>query len=103
MKVLAVAATAMLPVLAACSDSKPASPDVPSSQAPTQNVSHGPFFPEAPVTRPSSATPSANISSTSWPMGTLMPASWYQCAIGSPHASTRNRQSPSQVAATQAP
>ena len=46
MKVLAVAATAMLPVLAACSDSKPASPDVPSSQAPTQNVSHGPFFPQ---------------------------------------------------------
>ncbi len=43
---LAVAATAMLPVLAACSDPEPASPTVPSSDAPAQGISHGPFFPQ---------------------------------------------------------
>ncbi len=36
----------MLPVLAACSDSEPASPTVPSSEAPAQDISHGPFFPQ---------------------------------------------------------
>ena len=37
--------------------------------------------------RSKSSAPSASISSTSWPRGILMPASWYQCANGSPHAS----------------
>ena len=46
-KVLAVAAAAMIPVFAACSDnSGSTSPSVPESPAPTQNASHGPFFPE---------------------------------------------------------
>jgi hypothetical protein len=45
-KVLAVAAAAVLPALAACSGSKPAGPAVPSTDAPTQNISHGPFFPQ---------------------------------------------------------
>jgi len=43
---LAVAAAAMLPLLVACSDLGPASPEVPSTETPSQNVSHGPFFPE---------------------------------------------------------
>ena len=43
---LIVAAAAMLPLVAACSDSGPASPEVPTTEAPSQNVSHGPFFPE---------------------------------------------------------
>ena len=36
----------MLPVLAACSDSEPASPEVPSTEEAQQAVSHGPFFPQ---------------------------------------------------------
>ena len=47
-KVLAVAAAAMMPVFAACSDnnSGSTSPSAPQSQAPAQNAAHGPFFPE---------------------------------------------------------
>ena len=45
-KLLAVAAAAMIPVLAACSDSEPTSPDVPSSPPTAQGVTHGPFFPQ---------------------------------------------------------
>ncbi|HYR16246.1 MAG TPA: DUF3558 domain-containing protein, partial [Mycobacterium sp.] len=45
-KALAVAAAAMIPVFAACSDSKSNSPAASQSPAPTQNASHGPFFPE---------------------------------------------------------
>ena len=45
-KLLAVAAAAMIPVLAACSNSEPTSPDVPSSPPTAQGVTHGPFFPE---------------------------------------------------------
>jgi Protein of unknown function (DUF3558) len=46
-KALAVAAAAMIPVFAACSDnSGSTSPSVPESPAPTQNATHGPFFPE---------------------------------------------------------
>jgi hypothetical protein len=46
-KVLAVAAAAMIPVFAACSDnSGSSSPSAPQSPAPTQNATHGPFFPE---------------------------------------------------------
>jgi Protein of unknown function (DUF3558) len=45
-KALAVAAAAMVPVFAACSDSKPTSPAVPSTPGPAQNATHGPFFPE---------------------------------------------------------
>ncbi|PRC60291.1 hypothetical protein C6A85_19055, partial [Mycobacterium sp. ITM-2017-0098] len=33
-------------MLAACSDSEPQGPSVPSTDAPSQSVSHGPFFPE---------------------------------------------------------
>ena len=37
----------MIPVFAACSDnSGSTSPSVPESPAPTQNATHGPFFPE---------------------------------------------------------
>ncbi len=43
---LAVVAVAMIPVLAACSDSGSSSPEVPTSEAPEQNITHGPFFPE---------------------------------------------------------
>jgi hypothetical protein len=45
-KALAVAAAAMVPVFAACSDSKPTSAEVSSTSRPTQNATHGPFFPE---------------------------------------------------------
>jgi hypothetical protein len=45
-KALAVAAAAMIPVFAACSDPEPTSPDVPQTSAPEQNASHGPFFPQ---------------------------------------------------------
>ena len=47
-KALAVVATAMVPLLAACSGSdQPASPDVPQSTGgPAPNATHGPFFPE---------------------------------------------------------
>ena len=45
-KALAVAAAAMVPVFAACSDSKPTSPVAPSTSGPGQNATHGPFFPE---------------------------------------------------------
>lgn len=45
-KALAVAAAAILPVLAACSDSDTSSPEVPTTDAPQQNVAHGPFFPQ---------------------------------------------------------
>ena len=38
--------------------------------------------------------PSSNMSSTSMPAGTLMPASWLQVAYGSDQPSTRKRQSP---------
>ena len=50
-----------------------------------------------------SSAPSAMTSSTSWPRGTLMPASWCQSAMGSDQASTRNDQSPARVAVTSAP
>ncbi|MGV0794795.1 DUF3558 domain-containing protein [Mycolicibacterium sp. XJ1819] len=41
------AAAALLSVLTACSESEPANTnEVPETQAPTENVSHGPFFPE---------------------------------------------------------
>ena len=44
---LAVAAAAMIPVFAACSgNSGSSSPSAPQSPAPTQNATHGPFFPE---------------------------------------------------------
>ncbi|WP_348727052.1 DUF3558 domain-containing protein [Mycobacterium sp. G7A2] len=43
---LAVVAVAVVPVLAACSDSESPSPEVPTTDAPQQDVSHGPFFPE---------------------------------------------------------
>jgi len=46
-KALAVAAAAIIPVFAGCSDSQPANPgEVPQSQAPAGNATHGPFFPE---------------------------------------------------------
>jgi hypothetical protein len=45
-KALAVAAAAMIPLFAACSDSEPASPEVPQSAPPPANATHGPFFPE---------------------------------------------------------
>jgi Protein of unknown function (DUF3558) len=46
-KVMAVAAAAMIPVFAACSDSSGStSPSVPQSPPPAQGASHGPFFPE---------------------------------------------------------
>ncbi|OBA91404.1 hypothetical protein A5662_22035 [Mycobacteriaceae bacterium 1482268.1] len=46
-KRLAVAAAALVPVLAACSSgSDSSSPDAPSSPAPAQGVTHGPFFPQ---------------------------------------------------------
>jgi hypothetical protein len=44
---LAVGFAALLPVLAACSDSPSSQgPSVPSTDAPQQSVAHGPFFPE---------------------------------------------------------
>lgn len=43
---LAVAFAAMFPLLAACSDSEPTSPTVPSTDAPAADISHGPFFPQ---------------------------------------------------------
>ncbi len=46
MQRLAVVAAAVIPVLAACSDSEPVSPELPTTEAPEQNISHGPFFPE---------------------------------------------------------
>ncbi|MCH9667304.1 MAG: DUF3558 domain-containing protein [Actinomycetia bacterium] len=36
----------MFPLLAACSDSEPAAPELPSTEAPSQDITHGPFFPE---------------------------------------------------------
>jgi hypothetical protein len=45
-KALAVAAAAIIPVFAACSNSQPASPGVSPSAPPSQNAAHGPFFPE---------------------------------------------------------
>ena len=46
-KVLAVAAAAMIPLFAACSNgSGSTSPSVPASPAPAQSASHGPMFPE---------------------------------------------------------
>ncbi|WP_448389226.1 DUF3558 domain-containing protein [Mycolicibacterium sp. XJ1904] len=43
---LALAAAVVIP-LSACSDSEPAGPQVPEdTTAPTENVSHGPFFPQ---------------------------------------------------------
>jgi hypothetical protein len=46
-KVLAVAAAAMIPVLAACSSgSDSTSPDSPSGPPPAQGITHGPFFPQ---------------------------------------------------------
>jgi Protein of unknown function (DUF3558) len=45
-RALTVAAAAMIPVFAACSDSEPTSPEVPQTSAPQQNASHGPFFPQ---------------------------------------------------------
>ena len=46
-KALAVAAAAMIPVFAACSDSSgSSSPSAPQSPGAAQNAAHGPFFPE---------------------------------------------------------
>jgi hypothetical protein len=45
-KALAVVAAAMIPVIAACSDSEPAAPEVPQTTAPQQDAAHGPFFPQ---------------------------------------------------------
>jgi hypothetical protein len=46
-KALAVAAAALIPVFAACSDSEPADPgQVPQTSAPAENAAHGPFFPQ---------------------------------------------------------
>jgi hypothetical protein len=46
-KALALAAAAMIPVFAACSDSSgSSSPSAPSSPGPSQNASHGPMFSE---------------------------------------------------------
>ena len=53
--------------------------------------------------RSNSSAPSVSISSTSWPAGILMAASWCQLAIGSPHASTWKRHTPSPVTVTSAP
>ncbi len=53
--------------------------------------------------RSNSSAPSVSISSTSWPAGILIAASWCQLAIGSPQASTWNRHSPSLVTVTSAP
>jgi hypothetical protein len=53
--------------------------------------------------RSKSSAPSDSISSTSWPRGILMPASWSQCAIGSDHDSTWKYQVPSLVTVTSAP
>jgi len=43
---LAVAAAAIIPMFAACSDSQPAGPDVPQAAGPGESATHGPFFPE---------------------------------------------------------
>ena len=53
--------------------------------------------------RSNSSAPSVSISSTSCPAGILMAASWCQLAIGSAHASTWKRHSPSAVTVTSAP
>ena len=45
-KVLTVAAAAVVPVFAACSDGAPTSPEVSQTSGPTQNAAHGPMFPE---------------------------------------------------------
>ncbi|MCG7597368.1 DUF3558 domain-containing protein [Mycobacterium sp. PSTR-4-N] len=45
-KALAVAAAAVLPVLAGCSQDQPTSPTVPSTDAPSAAAKHGPFFPQ---------------------------------------------------------
>jgi Protein of unknown function (DUF3558) len=46
-KALAVAAAAMIPLFAACSDSEPTDPgEVPQTTAPAENAAHGPFFPQ---------------------------------------------------------
>ncbi|MHC9294077.1 DUF3558 domain-containing protein [Mycobacterium sp. LTG2003] len=46
-KTLAVLATAMVPVFAACSTDEPASPEVPQTGAPAAaDAKHGPFFPQ---------------------------------------------------------
>jgi hypothetical protein len=45
-KALAVAAAAIVPVFAACSNDNPTGPEVPQTSAQGPNVSHGPFFPE---------------------------------------------------------
>jgi hypothetical protein len=47
-KALAVAAAAIIPVFAGCSDSgsSDGGPGVPDTPAPAQSTSHGPFFPE---------------------------------------------------------
>ena len=57
----------------------------------------------AAAARSNSSAPSVSISSTSWPAGILIAASWCQLAIGSPHASTWKRHSPSLVTVTSAP
>jgi hypothetical protein len=45
-KMLALAAAAVLPVIAACSGSEPESPEVPPATTAAPNVAHGPFFPQ---------------------------------------------------------
>ena len=53
--------------------------------------------------RSNSSAPSVSMSSTSWPTGILMPASWSQAAIGSDQDSTWKYQVPSLVTVTSAP
>jgi hypothetical protein len=45
-KMLALAAAAMIPVVAACSSSEPESPEVPTTTTVAANAAHGPFFPQ---------------------------------------------------------
>jgi hypothetical protein len=43
---LTVAAVAVVPVIAACSDSTPTNPQASQTSGPNQNATHGPMFPE---------------------------------------------------------
>jgi Protein of unknown function (DUF3558) len=45
-KILSLAAAAMIPVVAACSNSEPESPEVPTTTTVAANAAHGPFFPQ---------------------------------------------------------
>jgi hypothetical protein len=45
-RALAVAAAAIIPVFAACSNSEPTNPEVPETSPPPPSAAHGPFFPQ---------------------------------------------------------